>query len=779
MTAAGDGAARFVGRAIPRREDARMLSGHGRYVADVTRPRMLQAAFVRSDVARGVIEHLDVGAARALPGVHAVFVAADLNAGAGPMWATMYEGAPGPPLRPLADEEVRFVGDPVAIVVAEDRYVAEDAAGLVELDVSPAAPVLSFEEALSDRELVHPELGTNLAASVDALDEAAWAAVCAEAAHVVTRRFQQGRATNVPMEPRGIVADWDPWTPELQVWSSTQNTHEVRAACARLLRIPEHHVRAIAGDVGGGFGMKIFLTPDEACVVLAAHRLGRPVQWIEDRQENLLAAGHARADDATVSMAFDPDGRLLAMRAEHVEDVGAFPVGGTSSSTGTIRRLLPGPYRVPKLFYRGRAVYTNTCGRTAYRGPWLFETVLREQLFDHAARELGIDPLELRRRNVLRAGDLPYTAATSATFVGVTPGETLDIAAELIGYTAFRDEQRRARAEGRYLGVGLSLFVEPTGMGVGILGSDQATIRIEPSGVVNVHMGTGSTGNSLETTIPQIVAEHLGCELDDVVFHQGDTASSPWGHGSGGSRGAVVSGGAARAASIELRERVLRLAADHLEAAPEDLELARGIVSVRGTPARTVSLADIAATVHRRPEAVADNDRSLEVAVRYRPPHPYTWSNAAHACTCEVDIETGVVSLRHYAVGEDCGTIINPMVVDGQIAGGVAQGIGGALLENFVYDDVGNPLTTTFLDYLLPTAADVPPIDVGHLETPSAVPGGFKGMGEGGAIGAPAAVANAVADALAPLGASFAELPVTPSVVLRALAGSEDGEERA
>lgn len=766
-TGQGNGAARFVGQPVLRREDPRMLTGHGRYVADVALPGMLQAAFVRSETARGTVVGLDVDAARRHPGVHAVYTAADLNRIAGPMWGTMYEGSPGPPLRPLADGDVRFVGDPLAIVVADDRYLAEDACSLVEVEIDPLPAVIDVEAALADEQVVHPELGTNVAAAVRDHDERAWDAVCTQAAHVVTRRFHQGRAGNVPMEPRGLVADWDPWTPELRVWSSTQNTHEVRAACARLLGIPEHHVRAMAGDVGGGFGMKIFLTPDEACVVLAAHVLGRPVQWLEDRRENLLAAGHARADRATISMAFDADGKVLAMRADHIEDVGAFPVGGTASSTSSIRRLLPGPYRVERVFYSGRAVYTNTCGRTAYRGPWVVETLLREQLLDHAARQIGLDPLELRRRNVLLPEDLPYTTAGGALLDNITPAETLDQVVDMIGYEEFRDEQRRARGEGRLLGIGLSLFVEPTGIGAGILGTDQATMRIEPSGVVNVFMGTGSTGNSLETTIPQIVAEHLGCTLDDVVFHQGDTASSPWGHGSGGSRAAVVSGGAARAASLELRQRVLRLAADLLEAAPEDLVLVDSAISVAGSPSRVIGIADVASAVYRRPETIpGDMPRSLEVAVRYGPPNPYTWSNAAHACICEVDPATGVVSLRRYAVSEDCGTIINPMVVDGQIAGGVAQGIGGALLEHFVYDEDGNPVTTTFLDYLLPTAAEVPPIECGHIQTPSVMPGGYKGMGEGGAIGSPAAVANAIGDALATFGAAPTSLPVGPSEVL-------------
>ena len=687
--------ARFIGQSVPRREDRRMLSGRGRYVADVKLPGMLHAAFVRSDVARGQIVRVDTAAARAVPGVAGVFTAEDFNSGVGPLWASMYSAAPHPPLRPLAATDVRFVGDAIAIVVAETRRLAEDAAAMVEVDIDPTVPLLDLTASVASSDLVHPELGTNVAGAVEAVDDAAWQQIVAEAAHVVTRRITQGRAANVPMETRGIVAHWDPWVPELRIWSSTQNAHEIRAAAARVLGLPEHSVRVVSGDVGGGFGMKIYLSTDEACVVLAAHRLAKPVQWIEDRRENLLAAGHARADEATVSLAVAADGQMLGIRAEHLEDVGAFPVGSISSSAGGIRRHLPGPYHIPHVSYRGAAVYTNTCGRIAYRGPWMFETTMREQIIDQAARVLGMDPIDLRRRNALCLADMPFTSAGGMRYDDITPAETLEMAADTVGYASFRERQAAALAQGRYLGVGIAMFAEPSGMGAGMLGTEQAIVRIEPSGAVNVYMGTGSTGNSLETTIPQVVAEHLGCNLDDVVFHQGDTDSSPWGHGSGGSRAAVQGGGAARAAAIDLNGRIRRIAADLLEAAPDDLVVEDAVVSVRGTPTRSVTIAAVAEAVYKRPEAMpTDVTRGLEAAVRFKPDLPYTFSNASHICTCEVDITTGQVTLLDYVVGEDCGVIINPMVVDGQIAGGVVQGIGGALLERMVYDTNGTPITT-------------------------------------------------------------------------------------
>jgi carbon-monoxide dehydrogenase large subunit len=391
------------------------------------------------------------------------------------------------------------------------------------------------------------------------------------------------------------------------------------------------------------------------------------------------------------------------------------------------------------------------------------ETIFREMILDQAAIETGIDPLELRRRNVITGDDVPHTTVTGATYTRITPWETLEQAADILDYRRVRAEQASARSAGRHLGIGLATFVEPNGIGAGPLGSDQAVIRVTPGGTVDVYMGTGSTGNSLETTIPQIVAEHLGCALDDVVFHQGDTATTPYGHGSGGSRAAVVSGGAARESALVLHAHVLALAAQILECSPADLEMVDSVLAVRGVPSSSITLSDVAAFAYRRPELVPAHLQGLEASVRYNPPDVYTWSNACHACVVEVDPETGAVDILRYVVSEDCGILINPMVVEGQIAGGVAQGIAGALFEDFRYDDDGNPLTSTLADYLIPSAVELPSIECGHIESPSASSGGYKGMGEGGAIGAPAAIANAIADALAPIARDgLTALPLTP-----------------
>ena len=766
-------AGRFVGQAVRRREDPRLLTGHGSYVDDVVVPGLLHAAFVRSDLAHARITRLDVDAARALPGVRAVLTAADVNGAVASMQPTMFQADPPPmpcaPLRPLAETDVRFVGDPIALVVAESRYVAEDACELVEVDYDPLPVVIDAETAAEHVGLVHPELGSNVAVRIASPPDPELDAVFESAPHVITETLVQHRHTNVPMETRGVVAQFTPATGDLDVWLSTQNPHEARQTCARALGIPEHHVRVRAGDVGGGFGQKFFTQRDELTVIAAAHHLGRAVKWIEDRRENLIAANHARADRVTVRLALDDDAHLLGVHLDHLEDCGAYPVGGTGGIGPFMAMLFPGPYRVPKLGFRTTAVWTNTCGRGAYRGPWMMETVAREEILDLAARAVGVDPLELRRRNCVHADELPFTTAGGLVLDHVTPSETLEQAVDLIGYDAVRAEQARD-GDGRLLGVGLGLYVEPTSMASGNLGVETATVRVQPSGTVTVHLGTGSHGQSVETTMAQVVAEHLGVELDDVVVVQGDTATAPFGGGTGGSRTAVVAGGAARDASLAVRDKATRIAAHLLEAAPEDLEVEAGRVSVRGTPTRGVTLAEVARVALNAPlELPPDLAPGLDATVTYQAP-PITWSNACHACTVAVDPATGAVEILRYVVSEDCGRMINPMVVEGQIAGGVAQGIGGVLYEHFVYDEDGNPLTTTFLDYLVPTSTEVPTIEFGHVETPSPTPGGHKGMGEGGAIGSPPCVFNAVADALARRGARLTDQPLSPSRILDALA---------
>ncbi|MET0458420.1 MAG: xanthine dehydrogenase family protein molybdopterin-binding subunit [Ilumatobacteraceae bacterium] len=762
---------RFVGQRVQRREDARLVTGHGTYVDDVVVSGMVHVAFVRSDVACGTITSLDVSSARELPGVIAVFTGADLNGDVLEAWVDFEGGGGERPFRVMADGDVRFAGEPVVLVVAESRYIAEDACDLVELEIEPIDAVIGHDAALADgARPVHPGRSDNVAGHIPPGADPELDEIFAGAAHVITETFQQHRYLCVPMECRGVVSIWNGFANELVVHTSTQGAHGVRGFLSRALGLPENRVRVVMQDVGGGFGQKMFMLPDEVAVVLAGKRLGRPVKWIEDRRENLMAGQHARDDRMTVSVALDADAHILGVRAELVEDVGSFPAAG-SSAIGFVGLLFTGPYKIPKIGYTATAVYTNTCGRCSYRGPWMMETLAREQMMDTVARKLDLDPLELRRRNVIDDADLPYTTATGMSYDQVSIARSLEQAVEMLGYDELRAEQAAARAEGRLLGIGLGLYVEPSGLAMGNMSSEAAVVSIGVNGQVQALMSSGNHGQSLETTIAQVVADRLGVDVDDVTVVQGDTASAPFGPGTGGSRSAVILSGAAESAADRVRTKLLEIAAHSLEAAPEDLQIEAGRISVVGTPARATTITDVARLAYLNPGGLPQGmEMGLEEKSRYTPNAPFTWSNSCHAVLCEVDPRTGEVTLLRFVVSEDCGVMINPDVVEGQIAGGVVQGIGGVLYEHMVYDDAGNPQSTTFVDYLLPTAAEVPTIEYGHIETRATTnPGGYKGMGEGGAIGSPPAVINAVADAVAHLGARLTRQPLTPMAVRAAI----------
>ncbi|MFM8303808.1 MAG: xanthine dehydrogenase family protein molybdopterin-binding subunit, partial [Actinomycetota bacterium] len=519
--------------------------------------------------------------------------------------------------------------------------------------------------------------------------------------------------------------------------------------------------------VGGGFGQKMMLPPEYAMVVHLCRKLQRSVAWIEDRRENLMCAGQARHESGDARIAFAADGTILAAHLDHLVDAGAYPIPwpvGTGAAAGM---LFPGPYRVPAATFALTCVFTNTVGRTAYRGPWQFESLTREVLLDLAARDMGIDPIALRRTNLLGQDDMPYANANGMTYDAVTPRETFEHALEILDYEAFRTEQADARAAGRYLGVGTATYVEPTSSGTGHFASEGATIRIEPSGTVNVYVSGGSSGNSIETTVVQLTADALGVDIAAVHTIQGDTAVTPYGAGTAGSRSGSMTAGAVREAATVLRDRLTRIAAHRLEAAPEDIDIAESRAFVRGTPARSVTIEELAGLAYHQAMTLPPGlEAGLEASARYTAEATAIWANATHVCTCEVDPVTGRVTILRYVVSEDCGPMINPNVVEGQIAGGTVQGIGGVLYEHLAYDADGNPVTTTFLDYLLPTAVESPTIEFGHVETMAPGPGGYKGVGEGGAIGAPPALVNAIVDALAPFGVRITELPVGPAQIV-------------
>lgn len=770
------GAGRFVGQAVRRREDPRLLTGRGRYVDDVNPHGTLHATFVRSNVANGTIVGIDTEAARALDGVVAVLTAADLNPRAGSMQPSIQLHDPSNvDVRPLADGRVCFVGEPIALVVAESRAVAEDAAELVEVDIDPLPAVIGFDAALqTDGPLVHPDKGTNVAQEMDlsAMLLPQFEAAKEQAGRSVRATFEQHRQTNLPMETRGIIAAYEPATGSLECHLSSQNPHEARQVLARATQIPDHLVRVIAGDVGGGFGQKFMLQRDEQTVAVAAVHLGRTIKWIEDRRENLIASNHARADRTTVELAVDDDGVILGAFVEEIEDCGAWPLGATGGAASAVGAFFTGPYRIPALCWHVRSVWTNTCQRGAYRGPWMMETTAREQMIDVTARELGIDPLEFRRRNVVQAADLPYSTPMGMTYdESVSLAETLELAAEMLDYDAARAEQRRAFAEeGRLLGIGLSLYIEPCAMGMmDPLATETATVSVQPTGTITVSLGSGAHGQGLETTMAQVVADELGVDFERVVVVQGDTASSPYGRGTGGSGSAIIGSNACRLAATAVREQIVHIAAHMMEAAPDDLEIVDGAVQVKGTPTRNVAVTDVARVAYWETASLPpDTAPSLNATRTYKAP-PVTWANACHAALVEVDRITGQVQFLRYIVAEDCGTIINPAIVDGQIAGGVAQGISGVLFEHAQYDAEGNPLATTFMDYLIATAAEMPTIEIGHVVHAAPNPGGHKGVGEGGAIGAPACVFNAVCDALALVGATVRDQPLGPRQVMDAL----------
>jgi len=762
-------ATRYAGTRVPRVEDNRLLTGRGTFVDDVSSPGMLHACFVRSPFARAKIIGIDAAAALALPGVRAVFTAGDLNPDVKEAWhAVAGKNIQDTPRPPLAEGEVKFVGDPVAVVVAESRYLAEDAVELVDVDYEALPAVADFTQAVNSDVVVHEAYPDNVAGGMGGAppDEETFSS----AAHVAEANVYQQIYAPVPMETRGMVVEWEASSEELTVWASTQTPHELRAFAARLLGIPAHGVRVIMRDTGGGFGQKVVPMREDMCILLAARKVPFALKWIEDRRENLMSAGQARHVDGRARMAFDEEGNILAADIDFLYDVGAYPTPYPVLTTAAVGMFFPGPYRVPKASFNYKTVFSNTAGLAAYRGPWQYETLAREILLDIAARKMDMDPVDLRRRNILRGDEMPYFNPNGMPYDHVAPADTFEQAVKILDHEGFRREQREALEQGRYIGLGFSAYIEPTGAATGHLATEGATIRMEPTGKINVYVNGGSTGNSIETTVVQLTADALGANIEDVSTIQGDTAVTPYGAGTQGSRSGPMTAGAVHEAGTMLRKQLVAMAAHRLGVDDDAIVLAGSRASVREDESKSVTFADLAYRAYYEPQQLPPGmSASLEATARYTSQAMIHWANATHACTCEVDVETGQVTLTRYIVSEDVGAMINPNVVEGQIAGGTVQGIGGALLENMVYDDAGNPLASTFVDYLLPTATEVPPIEYGHIEIPGPGVGGYKGVGEGGAIGATPAVINAINDALAPLGVTLTRLPASPAAIVELL----------
>ncbi len=773
--------AKYFGAAVKRREDPRFLRGEARYVDDIVLPGMLHAAFLRSPHAHARIASIRTDAAVAMPGVAGVFTFESLRRWMKPLPVF---GAPPPGLaarvrfeiRPtvqyaLCQERVRYVGEIVAMVVADSRYRAEDAAERIEVEWEPLSAVVDMVAGAGpDAPLLHPECGTNVAlAFPHAIGDVQ--AAFAEADVVMEETFRIQRYVGMPLEGRGVVAIWDRRDRSLTTWNSTQVSHFVQQGLAAALELPPHKIRVVAPDLGGGFGTKASGYPEDVLVPLAAMKLGRPVKWVEDRREHMMSAAHARHQTHEIALAASRDGTILGVRDRIWLDLGAYSVWGVVLPYNTVAHLI-GPHRIRNMQVDVKAVLTNKTPSAPYRGAGRPETVFAmDRAVDCLGRRLGMDPAELRRKNYLRADEMPYDFGMPYRDGNPLVYDTGDFAATLeaaltaSGYTAFREEQPGLRARGIYRGIGISGYAEGTAIGP----YEGVTIKLDATGRVLVATGAVNSGQGHETSFAQVAADCLGVPLDWVTVIGGDTAAVPFGTGTYASRSAVTAGSSIVDAARQVREKLTRAAAALLEAAPSDIEIEDGRVAVRGAPGSAVDLAHViqAAMPTFAKPGVASPDFE---ATSYHHVPTVTWASAVHVAVVEVDTGTGHVKLLRYVVAHDCGRVINPTIVAGQVHGGVAQGVGGALFEEMVYDEAGQLLTGTLLDYLVPSAMELPPIETVHLEYPSPRnPLGIKGLGEGGAISPPAAIANAIDDALAPFGVRVRETPASPARLLALL----------
>jgi carbon-monoxide dehydrogenase large subunit len=769
MSAGDSPPLRYTGRRIKRLEDPRLLSGRGRYLDDLALPRMLFASFVRSPHAHARIVRIDAAAARALPGVVAVLTADDLRSAAKPL-APRLDGTGFTPTAwpALSDGVARYCGEAVAAVVAASPYVAADACELVTVDWEPRPAVATIEQALASQQILFER--RHRQGDVDG--------AFARAAIVLRETFEHGRCAPSPLEVRGALADWD--GEALTIWSGNQSPSMMRTALAEALGLPQARVRIITPDVGGGFGLKMQVFPEDVALGALSRRLGRPVKWIEERRENLVAASQARGQRTTVELAAAADGTVLALRARVMSDNGAYhayPTTGVLEPLGTAS-IMPGPYRISAYEFEALALATNKPPLGAYRGVGMtMGAFVAERMLDLLAERLQLDPAEVRRRNLIPRDAYPFTSATGYTYDSGDYPKALEEALAAVGYEDLRREQRAGRADGRLMGIGIACYTEYTGMGsagfrrrgaVEVPGIEAATVTVDADATVRCSVSFPTQGQGHATTIAQLVADRLGLRLEDVRLARADTAESPRGSGTFASRGTVAMLGSAAVAADQVGDKLRILAAHRLEAAHHDVELSGGRAFVRGFPDRSVALAEIARMAYSPPrDGLPDGVApGLAATVYCDLPGP-TFSGAVHVAVVEVDPATGRVALKRYALVEDCGRVINPMIVEGQIHGAVAQGIGEALLESVVYDGDGQLLTATLMDYALPRADDLPSFEVSHLETPSPLtPGGVKGMGEGGTIGAPATIANAVADAVRHLGVQITTLPIRPESLL-------------
>jgi aerobic carbon-monoxide dehydrogenase large subunit len=760
----------WVGRSIRRVEDPALLTGRGRFTADL--PAAHRVRFVRSSVAAGRIEKITV------PDNALVVTAADLAA-VKPITPALHKFGYIPVEQPvLASGFVRFVGEPVAAVVAASEAQAEDIADGVSIEISDVVPVVDAHAALADgAPQVHAEAARNIV--VEGKMETPGFATAQSTAHrIVTMEVRSRRQNATPMEGRAGHAAFDPATGRVTLTCATQMPHLMRTAIADLIGMPESELRVIAPDVGGGFGQKMSLVPEYVVLVWLARKLRSSVAWTEDRRENLMSSFHSRDQHIRLQAGFDADAKFVTLSAEVVANVGAYSCYPTTCAVEPLMAMaeLPGPYDVRSYACIARGVLTNTCPMAPYRGvsrPVI--TLALERLMDAAAAQFGLEPVEIRRRNLIEK--FPYTSATGLVFDEASYRQTLDMASEALDLPAFRKRQKRARSERCYLGIGFAAFSERTGYGTSAFaargmgvtpGWETVELTMDPSGYLELRIGASPHGQGLRTTLAQLVADEVGVSPDRIKVIHGDTDNTPYGWGTFASRSLVIAGGASVLAARKVQAKLRKIAGYLLEAAVDDIVLEDGTARVAGTD-RALPIETLArAAYHQAHLFKGELDPAISETATYDPPG--TFSNACHACIVNVDPDTGHVTIERFVVAEDAGRLVNPMIVDGQVLGGVAQGIGNALLEEIVYDDTGNILTATLADFLPPTSREIPPIELLHLETLSeATITRSKGLGEGGAIGAPAAILNAINDALMPFGVAINEMPATPQRIRVAL----------
>ncbi len=763
----------YVGTRTKRREDPRLITGSSTYVDDIKLVGLVHVAIVRSVYAHARIKSIDVSHARKVSGVLAVVTGEELKGKVGSVpCAAQIPDLRVPPHPVLALGTVRYVGEAIAVVVAEDRYVARDAADLVEVDYEPLPAVTDALKALEPNSTrVHEEYNDNLAFSTKStagdVDKA-----FREGDTIIKQRMVNQRLIPMAMETRGVVAQYNPGDRMVTLWSSSQIPHLLRTIVASMISLPENRVHVIVPEVGGGFGSKLNVYREEALLAYLAMKLGHPLKWIEGRRENFLTTIHGRDQIDDVEVAVKKDGTILGLKLRVVADLGAYHQLLTPLIPGLTGAMIAGCYRFPNVSIETLGVFTNKMATDAYRGAGRPEaTYLIERVMDLIAAELKIDPVEVRQTNFVPMNAFPYTTPTGVTYDSANYQTCFQKALDLANYKQLREEQKTLRQQGRYMGIGISTYVEICAMGpssgMPAGGWESATVRVEPTGKVTIYTGSSPHGQGQETTFAQIAADELGVHIDDIVVLHGDTATVQYGIGTFGSRATAVGGTAVYMALQQLKQKAGKLAAHLLKTDSSDFALSAGKVALKRDATRSMSFFDLAQSAYHAKSLPAGLEPGLSATAFFEPSN-YTFPFGAHIAVVEVDVETGEIQFKRYIGVDDCGRIINPLTVHGQVHGGIAQGLGQALLEEAVYDENGQLITGTLMDYAIPKSIDLPWFELDKTETPSPVnPLGVKGVGEAGTIGSTPAIVNAVVDALAPFGVRHIDMPLRSEKIWR------------